>query len=111
VLRTPYERRYFDYRGGVNASEVADELGITDSPFAEHLASAQAKLPDELPAARRAGHDATGREGGRDRARGRAPPAGEDADDPQRDDATRGGGSAHLKSRRVLGRNGSGFAP
>jgi hypothetical protein len=48
VLRVAHEHGYFEYRGGANASEVAAELGIADSTFAEHLANAQAKLVDEF---------------------------------------------------------------
>lgn len=48
VLRVAYEHGYFEYRGGANASEIAAELGIADSTFAEHLTNAQAKLVDEF---------------------------------------------------------------
>lgn len=44
VLETAHEMGYFDYPKGANAGEVADELGITGSTFAEHLAAAQSKL-------------------------------------------------------------------
>lgn len=48
VLRTAYELGYFRYPRETNASEVADELGISLSTFTEHLSTAQSKLLDEL---------------------------------------------------------------
>jgi predicted DNA binding protein len=48
VLRTAYRLGYFEYRGGANASQVADALDITDSTFAEHLSKAQSRLLEEV---------------------------------------------------------------
>jgi predicted DNA binding protein len=48
VLHTAYEMGYFEYPGEANASEVAEELGIAPSTFAEHLSAAQSKMFDEL---------------------------------------------------------------
>ncbi|MFB6157958.1 MAG: helix-turn-helix domain-containing protein [Haloferacaceae archaeon] len=48
VLEVAYERGYFEYPGGANATEVAAELDIGLSTFAEHLAAAQSKLLDDL---------------------------------------------------------------
>jgi predicted DNA binding protein len=48
VLETAYRLGYFEYRGGANASAVADELGINNSTFAEHLSNAQSKLLGDL---------------------------------------------------------------
>jgi len=44
VLETAHEMGYFDHPKGANATEVAEELGITQATFAEHLAAAQRKL-------------------------------------------------------------------
>lgn len=44
VLETAHEMGYFEYPKGANASEVAEELGVSGSTFAEHLAAAQTKL-------------------------------------------------------------------
>lgn len=44
VLRTAYRMGYFDRPRGANASEVAAELDISASTFAEHLAAAQSKV-------------------------------------------------------------------
>lgn len=44
ALQTAYERGYFERPKGANATEVADELGITQSTFTEHLMNAQRKL-------------------------------------------------------------------
>lgn len=44
VLRTAYEKGYFEQPREANATEVADELGITQSTFSEHLLSVQSKL-------------------------------------------------------------------
>jgi predicted DNA binding protein len=44
VLRTAYELGYFDQPRTANATEVADELDITQSTFSEHLLAAQSKL-------------------------------------------------------------------
>lgn len=59
VLRTAYRLGYFEYRGGANASEVADALDITDSTFAEHLSKAQSRLLTEVF---RGGNEAAGAE-------------------------------------------------
>jgi predicted DNA binding protein len=48
VLRTAYERGYFERPRRVNATEVAAELGISQSTFAEHLAAAQQKLFEDV---------------------------------------------------------------
>lgn len=48
VLETAYEKGYFNYPRGSNASEVAAELDIEPSTFTEHLNTAQSKLLDEL---------------------------------------------------------------
>ena len=48
VLRTAYRMGYFEYRGGANATQVADALDITDSTFAEHLSKAQSRLLEEV---------------------------------------------------------------
>ncbi|MFB6165725.1 MAG: helix-turn-helix domain-containing protein [Haloarculaceae archaeon] len=48
VLETAYDLGYFEYPKDANASEVAAELGISQSTFAEHLAAAQAKLVGPL---------------------------------------------------------------
>jgi predicted DNA binding protein len=44
VLRTAFESGYFDQPRGANATEVAAELGINRSTFAEHVSAAQRKL-------------------------------------------------------------------
>lgn len=48
VLRTAYRLGYFEYRGGANASQIADALDISDSTFAEHLSKAQSRLLSEV---------------------------------------------------------------
>lgn len=48
VLATAHELGYFERPRGANATEVAAELGISRSTFAEHLASAQSKLLDAV---------------------------------------------------------------
>ncbi|QIO24018.1 helix-turn-helix domain-containing protein [Haloarcula sp. JP-L23] len=48
VLETAIEMGYFRYPKGANASEVAEELDISVSTFAEHLAAAQTKLLDTI---------------------------------------------------------------
>lgn len=48
VLRTAYDMGYFSYPRGANATEVAEELDISPSTFAEHLAAAQGKLLEEV---------------------------------------------------------------
>jgi len=48
VVETAVEMGYFEYPRGASATEVAEELGIDVSTFAEHLALAQSKLFDGL---------------------------------------------------------------
>jgi hypothetical protein len=48
VLETAHRMGYFERPKGANAGEVADELDISRSTFAEHLAAAQTKLLDAL---------------------------------------------------------------
>lgn len=44
VIQTAFEMGYFNYPRDSTATEVAEELGIDISTFAEHLAAAQSKL-------------------------------------------------------------------
>jgi len=44
VLRTAYREGYFERPRAANATELAEELGISQSTFAEHLTAAQRKL-------------------------------------------------------------------
>jgi hypothetical protein len=44
VLETAHEMGYFEHPKAANAGDVADELGVSGSTFAEHLAAAQSKL-------------------------------------------------------------------
>mgnify|MGYP000100221529 CR=1 FL=1 len=44
VLRTAHRMGYFDYPKGANAGDVAEELDISPSTFAEHLGAAQRKV-------------------------------------------------------------------
>jgi predicted DNA binding protein len=48
VLETAMEMGYFQRPRDANATQVADELDISPSTFAEHLASAQSKVLDSL---------------------------------------------------------------
>lgn len=48
VLETAYEMGYFEHPKGANAGEVAEELGITQATFVEHLSAAQRKLLTSL---------------------------------------------------------------
>jgi hypothetical protein len=48
VLETAHEMGYYDHPKRANATEVADELGISQTTFSEHLAAAQCKLLSEL---------------------------------------------------------------
>ncbi|WP_254863053.1 helix-turn-helix domain-containing protein [Halovivax gelatinilyticus] len=48
VLETAHDLGYFEYPKGANAGEVADELDISGSTFAEHLGAAQSKLLDAI---------------------------------------------------------------
>jgi predicted DNA binding protein len=48
VLETAMEMGYFQRPRDANGTRVAEELGISPSTFAEHLASAQAKVLDSL---------------------------------------------------------------
>ncbi|KPN30878.1 bacterioopsin transcriptional activator [Halolamina pelagica] len=44
VLRTAYREGYFERPRAANATELAEQLGISQSTFAEHLTAAQRKL-------------------------------------------------------------------
>ncbi|GAB7095019.1 DNA-binding protein [Halolamina litorea] len=44
VLRTAYHEGYFERPKGANATELAEQLGISRSTFTEHLVAAQRKL-------------------------------------------------------------------
>jgi predicted DNA binding protein len=44
VLETAHEMGYFEYPKRANAGDVAEELGVDDSTFVEHLSAAQGKL-------------------------------------------------------------------
>lgn len=46
VYRTAHEMGYFDHDHETNASDIADELGITVSTFSEHMNTLQDKLAD-----------------------------------------------------------------
>ncbi|WP_254839769.1 helix-turn-helix domain-containing protein [Natronomonas marina] len=48
VLETAHGMGYFDHPKGANAGEVADELDISRSTFAEHISAAQSKLFDAV---------------------------------------------------------------
>lgn len=48
VLETAYEAGYFEHPKAANASEIAEELGISLSTFTEHLSLAQSKILDSL---------------------------------------------------------------
>lgn len=48
VLETAHRMGYFDRPRRANATEVADELGISPSTFGEHLAAAETKLLDDV---------------------------------------------------------------
>lgn len=48
VLKTAYQRGYFERPKGANATELAEELGISQSTFTEHLVAAQRKLFDDV---------------------------------------------------------------
>ncbi|MXR40197.1 hypothetical protein GRX01_02335 [Halobaculum sp. WSA2] len=47
-LRTAYAMGYFERPRETTAAEVADELGVTDSTFGQHLRVAERKVFDEL---------------------------------------------------------------
>lgn len=47
VLETAYEMGYFERPKTANATEIANELGIAQSTFTEHLMTAQRKLLDD----------------------------------------------------------------
>jgi len=52
VLRTAYEKGYFDYPKRANAGEVAESLGISTPTFVQHLSRALSKvLADQFPGA------------------------------------------------------------
>ena len=44
VLRTAYREGYFERPRGANATELGEQLGISQSTFTEHLVAAQRKL-------------------------------------------------------------------
>lgn len=48
VLQTAYELGYFERPKRANATELADELGISQSTLTEHLVTAQRKLLDDV---------------------------------------------------------------
>ncbi|SFS88900.1 helix-turn-helix domain-containing protein [Halostagnicola kamekurae] len=48
VLETAHGMGYFEHPKRANASEVADELGISGTTFSEHLSAAQTKLLDAI---------------------------------------------------------------
>ncbi|MFB6071638.1 MAG: helix-turn-helix domain-containing protein [Halobacterium sp.] len=48
VLQTAHDMGYFERPRGANASEIADELGISPSTFSEHLLAAQNKLFEDV---------------------------------------------------------------
>lgn len=48
VLETAHRMGYFEHPKRANASEVADELGISGTTFSEHLSAAQTKLLDAI---------------------------------------------------------------
>jgi hypothetical protein len=48
VLKTAHEMGYFGRPREANATEVAAELGINPATFSEHLATAQAKLLEDV---------------------------------------------------------------
>jgi DNA-binding CsgD family transcriptional regulator len=48
VLEAAYERGYFERPKQANATEIADDLGIAQSTFTEHLMTAQRKLLDDV---------------------------------------------------------------
>lgn len=48
VLQTAYDSGYFERPKRANATELAAELGISQSTFTEHLVTAQRKIFDEV---------------------------------------------------------------
>lgn len=48
VLQTAYESGYFERPKRANATEIASELGISQSTFTEHLVTAQRKILDDI---------------------------------------------------------------
>ncbi|MCT9095541.1 helix-turn-helix domain-containing protein [Haloarchaeobius sp. HME9146] len=44
VLRVAYDRGYFDWPRGASAEECADELGISQPTFSQHIRAAQANM-------------------------------------------------------------------
>ena len=48
VLQTAYEMGYFERPKGANATEIAAELGISQSTATEHLIAAQRKILDDV---------------------------------------------------------------
>jgi hypothetical protein len=53
VLEAAYEMGYFERPKRANATEIAEELGIAQSTFTEHLMAAQRKLLDDALEAER----------------------------------------------------------
>jgi predicted DNA binding protein len=56
VLEHAFERGYFERPKRANATELADELGISQSTFTEHLMAAQRKLLEDILAETASGH-------------------------------------------------------
>lgn len=48
VLRTAYDRGYFEQPKRANATELGEELGISQSTVTEHLVAAQRKLLEDV---------------------------------------------------------------
>jgi hypothetical protein len=48
VFETAYDLGYFEYPRGANARDVADELGISTTTLAEHMATIQSKLAEQV---------------------------------------------------------------
>ncbi|MDS0300667.1 helix-turn-helix domain-containing protein [Halogeometricum sp. S1BR25-6] len=48
VLETAYRMGYFERPKGANATEIAAELGISQSTFTEHLVTAQRKILEDV---------------------------------------------------------------
>ena len=48
VLRTAYEMGYFERPKRANATDIGDELGISQSTATEHLVAAQRKILDDV---------------------------------------------------------------
>ncbi|WP_423746840.1 helix-turn-helix domain-containing protein (plasmid) [Haladaptatus sp. SPP-AMP-3] len=48
VLQAAYEKGYFERPKRANATEIASELGISQSTFTEHLVAAQSKIFEDV---------------------------------------------------------------